>query len=52
MRSDTVKKSLERAPHRSLLYATGVRKKDIQKPKILADCAIGKKQVYLLLRNN
>ncbi|MCP4176769.1 MAG: dihydroxy-acid dehydratase [bacterium] len=34
MRSDTIKKGNERAPHRSLLYATGVEKKDIKKPFI------------------
>ena len=34
MRSDTIKKGLERMPHRALLYATGVRKKDLDKPFI------------------
>jgi dihydroxy-acid dehydratase len=34
MRSDRVKKGLERAPHRALLYATGIRKKDLTKPFI------------------
>ncbi|MBN1404939.1 MAG: dihydroxy-acid dehydratase, partial [Candidatus Omnitrophica bacterium] len=34
MRSDMVKKGLERAPHRALLYATGLRKKDLDKPFI------------------
>ncbi|HBM15089.1 MAG TPA: dihydroxy-acid dehydratase [Lentisphaeria bacterium] len=34
MRSDTVKTGNERAPHRSLLYATGIKKEDIKKPFI------------------
>ena len=34
MRSDRTKKGLERAPHRALLYATGIRKKDLSKPFI------------------
>jgi len=34
MRSDVTKKGLERVPHRALLYATGVRKKDLGKPFI------------------
>ena len=32
MRSDTIKSGLERAPHRSLLKACGINKKDIGKP--------------------
>jgi dihydroxy-acid dehydratase len=34
MRSDTIKKGFERAPHRSLLRATGVREDDWNKPFI------------------
>jgi len=34
MRSDKVKKGLERAPHRALLHATGLSKKDLEKPFI------------------
>jgi dihydroxy-acid dehydratase len=34
MRSDIIKKGTERAPHRSLMYATGVKKEDIDKPFI------------------
>ncbi len=34
MRSDTVKKGFERAPHRSLLRATGVTDADMGKPFI------------------
>ena len=34
MRSDIIKKGFERAPHRSLMYATGVKKTDIDKPFI------------------
>ncbi len=34
MRSDTIKKGYERAPHRSLLKATGVRDEDFHKPFI------------------
>ena len=34
MRSDTVKKGIERAPHRSLLRATGLKDEDFDKPFI------------------
>lgn len=34
MRSDSIKKGVARAPHRSLLYAAGVSKKNIDKPFI------------------
>jgi len=34
MRSDTVKKGMERAPHRALLRATGLSKDDFKKPFI------------------
>ncbi|MDW0110754.1 dihydroxy-acid dehydratase [Sporosarcina aquimarina] len=34
MRSDMIKKGIDRAPHRSLLYATGVRSRDMEKPFI------------------
>lgn len=34
MRSDVIKKGIERAPHRSLMYATGVKREDIDKPFI------------------
>ena len=34
MRSDTITKGLERAPHRSLMRATGVKKSDFGKPLI------------------
>lgn len=34
MRSDMIKKGADRAPHRSLLYATGVRAMDLPKPFI------------------
>ncbi len=34
MRSDTIKKGLERAPHRSLLRATGLTTEDMNKPFI------------------
>jgi dihydroxy-acid dehydratase len=34
MKSDAVKKGVERAPHRSLLYALGCTKEDIGKPFI------------------
>ena len=34
MNSDTIKKGFERAPHRSLLYATGLKKEDFDKPFI------------------
>lgn len=34
MRSDTIKKGIDRAPHRSLLHAAGVKTKDMGKPFI------------------
>ncbi len=34
MRSDMIKKGFDRAPHRSLLYATGVKASDLEKPFI------------------
>jgi len=34
MRSDEVKKGVERTPHRALLYATGLQKEDFKKPFI------------------
>lgn len=34
LRSDMIKKGVDRAPHRSLLYATGVKTKDLDKPFI------------------
>ncbi|MBA7699194.1 Dihydroxy-acid dehydratase [subsurface metagenome] len=34
MRSDTVKKGFQRAPHRSLLHACGLSDADINKPFI------------------
>lgn len=34
MRSDKIKKGLERAPHRSLLFATGVPREELEKPFI------------------
>lgn len=34
MRSDTIKKGLERAPHRALLHACGVKDEDFDKPFI------------------
>ncbi|MCL6627615.1 MAG: dihydroxy-acid dehydratase, partial [Alicyclobacillus shizuokensis] len=34
MRSDMIKKGVDRAPHRSLLYATGVKPADLPKPFI------------------
>jgi dihydroxy-acid dehydratase len=34
MRSDKIKKGLERVPHRALLYATGLNKKDLERPFI------------------
>ncbi|MFZ3590022.1 dihydroxy-acid dehydratase [Bacillus sp. DJP31] len=34
MRSDMIKKGVNRAPHRSLLYATGVKPEDMDKPFI------------------
>lgn len=34
MRSDTVKKGFDKAPHRALLYATGLKEEDFNKPFI------------------
>ncbi|MGE5308038.1 MAG: dihydroxy-acid dehydratase, partial [Deltaproteobacteria bacterium] len=34
MRSDTIKKGLERVPHRALLHATGLSRKDLDRPFI------------------
>lgn len=34
MRSDMIKKGIDRAPHRSLLYAAGVKTSDLEKPFI------------------
>ena len=34
MRSDRIKKGLERAPHRSLLFATGITRGELDKPMI------------------
>jgi dihydroxy-acid dehydratase len=34
MRSDMIKKGVDRAPHRSLLHATGVKTRDLDKPFI------------------
>jgi len=34
MRSDRIKKGLERVPHRALLYATGISKSEMRKPFI------------------
>ena len=34
MLSDSIKKGIERAPHRSLLRATGVKEEDFAKPFI------------------
>jgi dihydroxy-acid dehydratase len=34
MRSDTIKKGLERVPHRTLLHATGLSRKDLGRPFI------------------
>ena len=34
MRSDKIKKGLERVPHRALLYATGLSRKDLNRPFI------------------
>lgn len=34
MRSDRIKKGLERAPHRSLLFATGITRAELDKPLI------------------
>ena len=34
MRSDKIKKGLERVPHRALLYATGLSRKDLKRPFI------------------
>ncbi len=45
MRSDVIKKGFERAPHRSLLRATGVKEEDFNKPFIAvgACCLIDEK---------
>ena len=34
MKSDSIKKGIERAPHRSLLYALGCTRKEFDKPFI------------------
>jgi dihydroxyacid dehydratase (EC 4.2.1.9) len=34
MRSDNIKEGIDRTPHRSLLYATGMAKGDMKKPFI------------------
>ena len=34
MRSDKIKKGLERVPHRALLHATGLSRKDLERPFI------------------
>ena len=34
MRSDTIKRGLERVPHRALLHATGLGRKDLERPFI------------------
>ncbi|MDP2941257.1 MAG: dihydroxy-acid dehydratase [Candidatus Omnitrophota bacterium] len=34
MRSDTIKKGIERVPHRALLHATGLSRKDLSRPFI------------------
>ena len=34
MRSDKIKKGLERVPHRALLHATGLSRKDLDRPFI------------------
>ena len=34
MRSDIMKSGLERAPHRSLMYATGIAPEEIKRPYI------------------
>ncbi len=34
MRSDVIKKGIERAPHRALLFATGITREDLKKPLI------------------
>jgi dihydroxy-acid dehydratase len=34
MRSDVIKKGVERAPHRALIYATGLSRKDLDRPFI------------------
>ena len=34
MRSDAIKKGLERVPHRALLHATGLSRKDLDRPFI------------------
>ncbi|OPZ12190.1 MAG: Dihydroxy-acid dehydratase [candidate division BRC1 bacterium ADurb.BinA364] len=39
MKSDTIKKGMERAPHRSLLRATGVTEEDWDKPFIAIACS-------------
>jgi dihydroxy-acid dehydratase len=39
MRSDTIKAGFERAPHRSLLRATGVQEEDFEKPFIAVCCS-------------
>ena len=44
MRSDTIKKGMERAPHRSLLYAAGVDRADLDKP-FIAVCATNRKTI-------
>lgn len=39
MRSDIVKKGIERAPNRALMYATGFTPKDLDKPLIAVACS-------------
>ena len=34
LRSDNIKVGLERAPHRALLFGTGISKSDLKKPFI------------------
>ncbi len=34
MRSDTIKKGLERVPHRALLFATGITREELNKPLV------------------
>ncbi|MDH4100494.1 MAG: dihydroxy-acid dehydratase, partial [Nitrospirota bacterium] len=34
MRSDSIKKGLERAPHRALLFATGITRDELKNPMI------------------
>jgi len=34
LRSDVIKKGIERAPHRALLFATGITREDLKKPLI------------------